>query len=225
MSATFPAKFVGIELLREGAICIITPLFGRQLLTFDIRALSEYGVEGQLALRGWGDDELILTHLLLNLLKGKPRVPLRPEREVASLGSVGRVVLPNVKPKACEATHLVVGDHGLALGVHTFPAFSFNFKNAHTRTKIPKRHHLDFFFTRPTTPTRAIESNDHCFTHPKRKRTHQHTMVHGLCKQCCSGKQRQTRYKCNGGHYHCSNACMDSHGCVKSNKTKAKQVS
>ena len=49
----------------------------------------------------------------------------------------------------------------------------------------------NFFFTRPTTPTRAIESNDHCFTHPKRKRTHQHTMVTGLCKQCCSGKQRQ----------------------------------
>jgi len=111
--------FVGIELLRVGAICIITPLFGHgaedwklervvpsldragQLLTFDVRALREDGVEGQLALRGRGDDEMILTYLLLNLLKGKPRIPSRPEREVASLGSVGRVVLPNVKRKAC----------------------------------------------------------------------------------------------------------------------------
>jgi hypothetical protein len=46
-----------------------------------------------------------------------------------------------------------------------------------------------------------------------------------LCKQCSSGKLAETRYKCSDGHHHCSNACMESHGCVKSNETKAKQVS
>ena len=51
------------------------------------------------------------------------------------------------------------------------------------------------------------------------------SMVSGLCKQCSSGKQAETRYKCSDGHRHCSNACMDRHGCVKSNETKAKQVS
>ncbi len=81
------------------------------------------------------------------------------------------------------------------------------------------------FFYLTDDPTRAIESNDHCFTHPKRKRTHQHTMVAGLCKQCCSGKRAATRYKSSGGHRHCSNACMDCHGCLKSTETKAKQVS
>ena len=85
--------------------------------------------------------------------------------------------------------------------------------------KIPKT------FTRPTTSTRAIKSNDHCFTHPKRKRTHQHTIVNMLCKQCCCGKQGQTYYKCSDGHRHCSNACMDRHGCVKLNETKVKLVS
>ena len=42
-----------------------------------------------------------------------------------------------------------------------------------------------------------------------------HRMASGLCKQCCSGKLSDSRYKCSDGHRHCSNACMNSHGCVK----------
>ena len=52
-----------------------------------------------------------------------------------------------------------------------------------------------------------------------------HREMRTLCKQCSSGKLAETRYKCSDGHRHCSNACMDRHGCVKSNETKAKQVS
>ena len=47
----------------------------------------------------------------------------------------------------------------------------------------------------------------------------------GFCKQCCSGKQIHSRYKCSAYHHHCSKACMDRNGCVKSIETKAKQVS
>ena len=49
-------------------------------------------------------------------------------------------------------------------------------------------------------------------------------MVNGLCKQCCSGKQRQTYYKYSDGHRHCSNACMDQNGRVKSIETKLMNV-
>jgi hypothetical protein len=49
-------------------------------------------------------------------------------------------------------------------------------------------------------------------------------MASGLCKQCSSGKTAESCYKCSDGHCHCSKACMNSHGCVKSDEAKAKQV-
>ena len=45
----------------------------------------------------------------------------------------------------------------------------------------------------------------------------------GICKQCSSGKQTQTQYKCSDGHRHCSKTCMDRHGRVKSDETKAQK--
>jgi len=87
------------------------------VLTDNIRATAEDGVEGKLALRRWCNGELGVTQFLLNLLKGKPRIQLRSKWEVASLGSVGRVVLPNVKRKVYHVAHLVISDHSLAVGV------------------------------------------------------------------------------------------------------------
>ena len=50
------------------------------------------------------------------------------------------------------------------------------------------------------------------------------SMASRLCKQCSSGKTAESCYKCSDGHCHCSKACMNSHGCVKSDEAKAKQV-
>ena len=69
------------------------------------------------------------------------------------------------------------------------------------------------------------DNNDYYSTLRLRLRSTSCQRMAGFCKQCCSGKQIQARYKCSGGHHHCSNACIDRHGCVKSNETKAKMVS
>jgi hypothetical protein len=60
---------------------------------------------------------LILTHLILNLLKGKSRILSRSEWEVAPLWFIGHKLLPKIERDACHLAHLVVGEHGLAVGI------------------------------------------------------------------------------------------------------------
>mmetsp|Transcript_1191 Transcript_1191/g.2104 ORF Transcript_1191/g.2104 Transcript_1191/m.2104 type:complete len:249 (+) Transcript_1191:666-1412(+) len=89
----------------------------REFLPGEIGPLGEDGIERELTLGGWHDEELGALEVR-HLLERFPGIQPRAEGEVSALGlAFAGVIQTCVECVADPGAHLVIGDHGFALGI------------------------------------------------------------------------------------------------------------
>mmetsp|Transcript_20495 Transcript_20495/g.33259 ORF Transcript_20495/g.33259 Transcript_20495/m.33259 type:complete len:249 (+) Transcript_20495:328-1074(+) len=89
----------------------------REFLPGTIGPLGEDSIESELALGGWHDEELGALEVR-HLLERFPGIQPRAQGEVSALGlAFAGVIQTCVECVADSGAHLVIGDHGFALGI------------------------------------------------------------------------------------------------------------